>query len=576
MTAASRPQAAENLHQAMSKARSGVIGVVLLSIVLNVLLLTGSVYMMMVYDEVLPSHSIPTLVGLLLMATAIYLFQGYFSVLRSKILNEIAASVDLEMAPRIQKAISYLSVRGHNALEAMLPVRDADQIRSFLASPAPAALIDLPWIIVFLAFVTLLHVWLGVAVLIGALIMIGLTVLNAKLTAQGLRELTSTSASRSAMAEANRRHAETVRALGMDGRINDEWLSVNARHVALQRHFAQLSGVLGGVSKGFRQFLQSAVLTVGALLVIRGEASGGIIFASSMLSARALGPLDQAIAHWRGFAQARDAWRRLDTLLSRLPEPAQATKLPAPHRKLSVESLTLGPPSAQDVTLRNVSFALDAGDGLGIIGPSGSGKSTLARALTGIWDARAGSVRLDGAAITQWHPDDLGRHVGYLPQDVQLFEGTVAQNIARFDPEASSEQIVAAAQAANAHELILRLPRGYDTPVGTDGLALSGGQRQRIALARAFFGDPFLIVLDEPNANLDSEGDVALLRAIHGARERGAIVIVVAHRPAVVEALSHVLFLRDGQARDFGASRDVLARILAPNRPTPVTTAVSA
>lgn len=578
MTAASQPPAFETLQDVLNKARSGVIGVVILSVVLNLLLLTGSIYMMMVYDEVLPSHSIPTLVGLLLMVSGIYICQGYFSVLRSNILNQIAASIDLEMAPRIQKAVSYLSVRGHNAVEAMLPVRDIDQVRSFLASPGPAALIDLPWIIVFLGFVTLLHVWLGVAVLIGALIMVGLTVLNARLSADGMRELTGSSASRAAMAEANRRHAETVRALGMEGRINDQWLDENARYIALQQHFARLSGVLGGVSKGFRQFLQSAVLTVGALLVIKGEASGGIIFASSLLSARALGPLDQAIAHWRGFATARDSWRRLNTLMERLPRPSVGTRLPSPHARISVEALTMGPPATNDVTIRNVNFGLNAGDGLGIIGPSGSGKSTIARGLCGIWQPKAGAIRLDGAAIEQWHPDVLGKHIGYLPQDVQLFEGTVAQNIARFAPEATSEEIIAAAQAANAHELIVRLPKGYETPVGTDGLALSGGQRQRIALARAFFGEPFLLVLDEPNANLDSEGEIALLRAIRNARQRGAIVIVIAHRPAVVDALSHILFLRDGTARDFGPSKEVLARVLSPARQSgvPVPAAVSA
>ncbi|MCJ2180075.1 type I secretion system permease/ATPase [Novosphingobium album (ex Hu et al. 2023)] len=570
MAATFEERANKPLDQVLQKARSGLVTVALLSIVLNILLLGGSIYMMLVYDEVLPSHSLPTLFGLLLMITMIYAFQSFFYVLRSNILSKIAASMDLELAPRIHQSISHLSVNGYSAVETMQPVRDIDQVRSFLASPGPAALIDLPWIILFLVFITMLHIWLGTAVLAGVVIMIALTVLNARLSASGIRELAAISATRSAVAEANRRHAESLKALGMEGRTNDQWLSINAHYLEKQQHYSRLAGLLSGVSKGFRQFLQSAVLTVGALLVIRGEASGGIIFASSILSARALGPVDQAIANWRGFASARDAWRRLNGLIARLPSYGEFTRLPAPKDRLSVEDLTLGPPAVGRPTLRNINFALSAGSGIGIIGPSGSGKSTLARALTGIWQPIAGHVRLDGAAIKQWHPDDLGRHVGYLPQDVQLFDGTIAQNIARFDPAVRSEQVIAAAKAANAHNMIVQLPLGYETPVGSDGLALSGGQRQRIALARALFGDPFLLVLDEPNANLDNEGDIALIQAIRSARERGAIVVVVAHRPVVLDALDHILFLNNGQARDFGAKDEVLSRVLQPgSRQTP-------
>ncbi|MCT2398382.1 type I secretion system permease/ATPase [Novosphingobium mangrovi (ex Huang et al. 2023)] len=578
MALAFRGQTDGPLYQSLKKARTGIISVVLLSVLLNILLLGGSIYMMLVYDEVLPSHSMPTLFGLLLMITVVYAFQSLFHILRSNILTQIAGSMDLEMAPRIQQAISHLAVNGHSDVEAMLPVRDIDQIRSFLASPGPTALIDLPWILFFLVFISMLHIWLGVTVLAGAIVMIGLTVLNARLTATGVRELASMSATRSAIAEANRRHAETLRALGMEGRINDHWLSVNSVYLDRQQHFSRLAGLLGGASKGFRQFLQSAVLTVGALLVIRGEASGGIIFASSILSARALGPVDQAIANWRGFAGARDAWRRLNTLIARLPDHAEITQLPAPKNELTVEALTLGPPALGMPTLRNISFSLSAGDGIGIIGPSGSGKSTLARALTGIWQPMAGSVRLDGATIDQWNSDELGRHIGYLPQDVQLFDGTVAQNIARFDPHATSDDIIAAARAANAHDLIVRLPDGYETPVGSDGLALSGGQRQRIALARALFRDPFLLVLDEPNANLDSEGDTALIQAIENARHRGAIVVVIAHRPVVLNALDYVLCIHGGVARDFGPKNDVLSRVLLPSQRNapPVRVAASA
>lgn len=566
------------LANAVRKVRSGIASVIMLSILLNVLLLGGAIYMMLVYDQTLPSRSLPTLFGLLAMVCLVYVFQGLFDVLRGRILADMAASIHLEIAPRVQQAITHLSIGGHDDATTMTPARDIDQIRTFLASPGPVALIDLPWILFFLGIITMLHLWLGVTVLVGAIIMLGLTWLNARLGAGGTRMIAGLSTQRMGEIEASRRHAETVRSLGMEQRINDRWVAVDTRYIAAQRHYSALAGILSSASRVFRQFLQSAVLTVGALLVINGEATGGIIFASSILSSRALAPVDQAIANWRGFGAARDAWKRLNGLLGALPVRAKATSLPAPHAELLCEAVHVGPPALSTPTVRDISFRLTAGDGLGIIGPSGSGKSTLARAIAGIWTPQDGKIRLDGASIDQWNPEELGRHIGYMPQDVQLLDGTIAQNIARFDPLASDEDIVAAARSAGAHEMILRLPQGYDTPLGMNGHALSGGQRQRISLARALFGDPFLLILDEPNAHLDNDGESALIHAIRMARARGAIVVVVAHRPVVMNALGHALHIEGGMMADFGTRNDVLSRTLFANRQpaAPVRVAASA
>jgi PrtD family type I secretion system ABC transporter len=321
-----------------------------------------------------------------------------------------------------------------------------------------------------------------------------------------------------------------------------------------------------------RMMLQSAVLAVGAYLVIHQEATAGIIIAGSILSARALAPVDLAIAHWKAFVAARQSWERLNQLLEQMPVRPTPTLLQNPMSRLSVEGVAIAPPGDQKVIVQEVTFALTAGNGLGIIGPSGSGKSSLVRALVGVWQPFRGKVRLDGAALDQWTSDVLGRHIGYLPQDVELFGGTVAQNICRFDPEAKSDTIIAAAKEAGVHDMIIKMRDGYNTQVGEQGAALSAGQAQRVALARALYGDPFLIVLDEPNSNLDTEGDEALTRAVRGARERGAIVVVVAHRPIGIEAVEQILVLKDGRMQAFGPKEQVLAQVLQPRvaAPTPI------
>jgi ATP-binding cassette subfamily C protein len=356
--------------------------------------------------------------------------------------------------------------------------------------------------------------------------------------------------------------------MGMSGRISSRWSEANERYLASHQKASDISGGFGSVSKALRMVLQSAVLGIGAYLVIHEAASAGIIIAAAILVARALAPVDLAIANWKGFLAARQSWRRLNQLLTLLPAREAPMALPAPATSLMVEQVSAVPPGGQKPVVQNVKFTLTSGQGLGIIGPSGSGKSSLVRLIVGVWPPALGRIRLDGAALDQWSPDALGRHIGYLPQDVELFSGTVAENISRFEPDAVSEAIIAAAQAARVHDLILSLPNGYDTEIGEQGHILSAGQRQRVALARALYCNPFLVVLDEPNSNLDSEGEEALTQAISGVRQRGGIVIVVAHRPSALAGVDLVLVMAKGSAVGFGPRDDILAKVLAPAQAT--------
>jgi PrtD family type I secretion system ABC transporter len=358
----------------------------------------------------------------------------------------------------------------------------------------------------------------------------------------------------------------------MFGRLTQRWGQANEKYLEGNQRASDIAGGLGAVAKVLRMMLQSAVLGVGAYLVIHQEATAGIIIAGSILSARALAPVDLAIAHWKSFVAARQSWQRLTHLLDQMPVRPVPTLLQTPSSQLAVEGISIAAPGDQKVIVQDVSFVLAAGHGLGVIGPSGSGKSSLIRALVGVWQPFRGKVRLDGAALDQWSSDVLGRHIGYLPQDVELFTGTVAQNICRFDSEAKSDDIIAAAKEAGVHDMIIKMRDGYNTQVGEQGAALSAGQAQRVALARAVYGDPFLIVLDEPNSNLDTEGDEALTRAVRGARERGAIVVVVAHRPIGIEAVDQILVLKDGRMQAFGPKEQVLAQVLQPRvaAPTPI------
>jgi PrtD family type I secretion system ABC transporter len=550
------------LGDALRACRSAFIGVGVMSCMINLLYLTGSLFMLEVYDRVLPSRSVPTLVGLVILAGGLYIAQGVLDLIRGRILGRIGTALDEALNARVFETIVRLPLMVGGRNEGLQPLRDLDNIRGFLGSAGPSAFFDLPWLPFYLAICFAFHVMIGLTALVGAIILITLTVVTEFMSRAPAREALGLAARRNDLATASRRNAEVLVAMGMTGRLTRRWSAANENYLAGNQHASDVTGGLGAIAKVMRMMLQSAVLGVGAYLVIHQEATAGIIIAGSILSARALAPVDLAIAHWKSFVAARQSWHRLNRLLASLPAQGTPTLLQDPSNRLSVENLTLAPPGDQKIIVQDVTFAVEAGTGLGVIGPSGSGKSSLIRALVGVWQPLRGKVRLDGAALDQWSSDVLGRHIGYLPQDVELFSGTVAQNIGRFDPQAGSESIIAAAKEAGVHEMIIKMRDGYDTQIGEQGTSLSAGQAQRVALARALYGDPFLIVLDEPNSNLDTEGDEALTRAVRAARERGAIVVVVAHRPIGIEAVDQLLVLKDGRMQAFGPKEQVLGQVL--------------
>src|SRR5712675_1148408 len=550
------------LGEALRACRSAFLGVGVMSCMINLLYLTGSFFMLEVYDRVLPSRSVPTLVGLIILAGGLYIAQGVLDLIRGRILGRIGTSLDEALNARVFDTIVRLPLMVGARNEGLQPLRDLDNIRSFLSSMGPGALFDLPWLPFYLAICFAFHVMIGLTALVGAIILVSLTVLTEYLSRAPAREAMGLAARRNDLAATSRRNAEVLVAMGMSGRLTRRWSEANQNYLAGNQRASDVAGGLGAIAKVMRMTLQSAVLAVGAYLVIHQEATAGIIIAGSILSARALAPVDLAIAHWKGFVAARQSWHRLNKLLLQMPASGTQTLLQNPSKRLSVEGVTIVPPGDQRIIVQDVTFAVEAGNGLGVIGPSGSGKSSLVRALVGVWMPFRGKVRLDGAALDQWSSDVLGRHVGYLPQDVELFAGTVAQNICRFDPDAGSDTIIGAAKEAGVHEMIIKMRDGYDTQIGEQGTALSAGQAQRVALARALYGDPFLIVLDEPNSNLDTEGDEALTRAVRSARERGAVVVVVAHRPIGIEAVDQLLVLRDGRMQAFGPKEQVLGQVL--------------
>jgi ATP-binding cassette subfamily C protein len=451
-----------------------------------------------------------------------------------------------------------------NSAVSAQPIRDLEQIRAFMSSQGPIALIDIPWLPMFLLLIFLLHPLLGLLATVGAIVLAVLAILTEVRSRTPTKVASESVVARQDFGEAAQRNAEIVSSLGLSRRMTNKWEEhcqiVQRDQVAA----VEISGTLSSVSRVFRMVLQSALLGLGAYVVILGEATGGVIIAGAIMASRALAPIEIAIANWRSFMNARQSYERLCKVLAHIPEEQTRLCLPRPQIDLSVEELYITAPGEQQPIVHNITFALRAGDGLGIIGHSASGKSTLARALVGVWPSTRGTIRLDGATLDQFDSEALGNDIGYLPQDIELFEGTVGNNVARFDPSTSSDKIIAAARAAGAHEMILHLPDGYDTRIGVGGARLSAGQRQRIALARALYGDPFLIVLDEPNSNLDAEGETALTGAIAAARQRGAVVIVIAHRPAALAAVNLVAVMANGQLRAFGPKEEVMAKAIQP------------
>ena len=562
------------LAETLRACRSSYIGVAVFTAVLNVLYLTGSFFMLQVYDRVIPSRSVPTLVALCVLALGLYGFQAVLDIVRNRVLIRIAGGFAETLDRRIYHLLVKLPLRAPQ-MGGFEPVRDLDSIRTFMSGGGPAALFDLPWMPLYLGICYLFHPLIGLTATVGALILVGITFLTEVKVRQPSIEVSSLSARRTSLAEASRRNSEVLHAMGMVGRFSAQWADYGRRYVGAHQRAGDITGGMGSFSRALRMALQSAVLAVGAYLVIKQQATAGIIIAGSILSARALAPVEQVIAQWRVFVSARQSWHRLNNLLARIPEDRDVMELPKPKTSLSVETVSVAPPGVNMLVARDIAFGLKAGQGLGIIGPSASGKSSLARTLVGVWRPVTGTVRIDGATLDQWSSEALGEHIGYLPQDMELFAGTVAQNIARLEPEPDSKNVIAAAQAAGVHELILGLPNGYETEMGEGGTSLSAGQRQRVGLARALYGDPFLVVLDEPNSSLDHDGEEASTRAIMSVRARGGIDIVIAQRPSALAAVDQLLVMRGGKQQAFGPKDAVLRETLkAASPPAGVPTAV--
>jgi len=480
-----QPPATAELATALAACRRAFIAIAVFSGMSNILMLTGSLFMLEVYDRVIPSRSVPTLVALLILAGALYAAQGIIDAIRSRILVRVGNSLDEALSLRVYDAIVRLPLRLGGRGEGAQPIRDLDTVRGFLSGTGPIALFDLPWLPVYLAICFLFHTYIGLTALAGAIILVSLALLTEVLTRRPTRSATQFAAARNTLMEASRRNAEAITAMGMAGRLSQHWSDLNRNYVASSARSSDVAGGFGAMSKVLRMMLQSALLAVGAWLVIHQESTSGIIIAGSILGARALAPVDLAIANWRGFVAARQSWNRLSHLFTHLPPQTAPMALQPPAKTLVVQNAAVAPPGEQKIVCQEVNFSLSAGKALGVIGPTASGKSSLARLLVGVWTPLRGSVRLDGATLDQWSPEALGRHVGYLPQDVELFSGTVAQNIARFEEPPDAEAVIAAAQAAGVHELIINLSAGYETNVGDHGSALSAGQSQRIGLARA-------------------------------------------------------------------------------------------
>ncbi len=554
---------------ALRKLRPAILGVLAFSALLSVLMLTGSIYMLQVYDRVLSSGSVPTLLGLFSIVVVLYAFFGLYSFLRVRLLSRAALKLDHALGLSAFDRGMQDGLLGNDPrknTQGMI-LKDLGMIRKFLSSPAMTTLADMPFVPLFLAVLFLIHAWLGWLTVAGVCVAIVLAMVNRALTKTALKSSGQLEALERDFTNRSRRNAEAIFAMGMKGAVGTRWRDLHHRALARAQSGSDPSEFLVSGSNAFRMLLQSAILTLGALLVLRNEISAGMIIASSILSGRVLAPIDQFIGQWRFIGEVMVAHRRLlDSFGHVAPEP-QRIDLPAPTGKITVTGLTkLKPGSPQTSAnaafiLSDVTFELDPGDGLGIVGNSASGKSTLARLLTGTMQGDGGEIRFDGALLDQWDAQRLGRHIGYLPQMIEMLPGSIRDNIARFDPEASDNEVIAAARLTGIHDMILQLPEGYGTLLcdPAQPVPLSGGQMQRLGLARAVYGMPSIVVLDEPNSNLDMKGDAALTQAIEVLRAAGSTVVVMTHRPSALTAVNKLMVLDAGMMRVFGDKDEVLA-----------------
>lgn len=555
-----------DISAALAPARVGFLGAAAFSCIINILGLTGSLYTLQIYDRVIPSRSISTLVALTVLAAALYAAFGVLDFLRGRILSRAGLMITSTLEREALTAVSALALSDSTRAQSLEPLCDLDRIRAFLSGPGPAAILDLPWIPVYLAAIYILHPVLGLTVAAAALGLLLLAVVGEAATKVRRERNAADTRARTALAEAVRHNAEISHAMGLGSGLEARWREQSRAWLADHTATADTNQLCTAVARQLRLLCQIAIVGLGALLVINGGMSAGVIIAASLIASRALSPVDAGLAHWRGYTAFLESCRRLsENFRAARTSERHDGGLPAPQVSLKVEHLMVMPPGAFRPLIHDLSFKLNAGEGLGVIGASGSGKSSLARALVGVAEhgIRAGSIRLDGAPLSQWG-QSRGRYIGYLPQDASLFPGTIGENISRFGAGAESPQTILASKAAGIHDLIQRLPDGYHTPIGNGGVQLSTGERQRIALARAFYGDPFLVVLDEPDASLDGAGLACLNEAIRTIRQRGGIVVVLSHRLTALEGVDLLMSLSQGRLLTFGRKDEILRRMFDP------------
>ncbi|MBP6708146.1 MAG: type I secretion system permease/ATPase [Candidatus Accumulibacter sp.] len=560
------PQQRPELELALLSFRHAFMTVGAFSFFINLLMLTPAIYMLQIYDRALGSNNVTTLLMLTLITLGLFALMSVLEWIRSMVLVRVGARLDLDVNTRVFDATFERNLRqaGQNPAQAL---NDLSSMRQTLTGAGLIALTDAPWMPIYLLVIFLLHVQLGVFALIGVLLLVVLAVVNERVSAAPLSEAQKLAMAANVQANNHLRNAEVIEAMGMLPAIRGRWFKLHEKFLVQQALASDRAGVLNALTRFARISMQSLALGYGALLAIEGEITPGMMIAGSILVGRALAPVEVLIANWKQLVSARAAYRRLSELLHVYPARVAGMPLPRPRGEVVVEGAATAAPGSKVLILRNVNFSLKAGEVVAVIGPSASGKSTLARLLVGVWPALAGAVRLDGAEVFKWNKDELGPYLGYLPQDIELFDGTVAENIARFGA-VDSDQVLAAAQAAGVHELILLLPNGYDTPLGDGGSALSGGQKQRIGLARALYGDPALIVLDEPNSNLDDQGEAALAETVRRLKEKKRTVVIITHRMTTLAVADSILVMHEGTVKAHGPRDQVLTAMRSGNPPT--------
>lgn len=554
----------DEIVQALMGFKQAFRSVGVFSMFINLLMLTGPLYMLQVYDRVLSSRNTYTLLMITVIVVGAYIVLAALEYIRSQVVIRVGSRLDLHMNRRVYTAAFEQNLKNGNG-NAGQALSDLTTIRQFVTGNALFSFFDAPWAPIYIAVIFLFNVWLGVFALVGTLILVVMAIINQAVTKKPLAEANSLSVVSGQHATNTLRNAEVIEAMGMLPNLQARWYRLHEKFLAQQTEASNKASSVGAFTKFFRLSLQSLVLGLGAYLVIQGEMTAGMMIAGSILLGRALAPVEGLINVWKQWAGVKSAHARLVKLLEQNPERKSGMELPPPTGKLSMEGVTAAPPGARLPVVRNATFALEPGDILGMIGPSGSGKSTLARLMVGVWPAMGGKVRLDGADVYQWNKDELGPHMGYLPQDIELFAGSISENIARFG-SLDAQKVIEASRMAGVHEMILQFPQGYDTVIGDGGAGLSGGQRQRIALARALYGLPALIVLDEPNSNLDESGEEALRASIAKLKDAKRTVVLITHRTSIIAATTKLLLLRDGAVNMFGPTNQVLAAIAQANQ----------